>query len=204
MLLLKNHPFLLLFLGRLVTNIGDSLYYVGAMWLVYDLGGSSFYTGLAGFLTLMPAGLQFLAGPLVDRWPPKKILVLTQFIQCLLLLLIPLLHYLDMLTVSWVLVVMPILAAIEQFAYPAQTKSLPLLLNKEELVKGNTLFSMSYQGVDMVFTALSGMLVAFLGAISLFLIDSFTFVLAALFFFFIRFPKVENREEHSSVFIERI
>ncbi|MZE66935.1 MFS transporter, partial [Bacillus anthracis] len=46
--ILKNRNFLLLFLGRIFTNIGDSLYYVAAMWLVYKLSGNPFYSGLAG------------------------------------------------------------------------------------------------------------------------------------------------------------
>ena len=40
--ILKNRNFLLLFLGRIFTNIGDSLYYVAAMWLVYKLSGNPF------------------------------------------------------------------------------------------------------------------------------------------------------------------
>lgn len=52
--ILKNRNFLLLFVGRILTNIGDSLYAVAAMWLVYDLGGSTLYTGLAGFLSILP------------------------------------------------------------------------------------------------------------------------------------------------------
>lgn len=68
-LLWKNKNFLILFLGRMITNIGDSLYYVASMWLVYQLGGSSFYSGIAGFLILLPMGLQFLTGPFVDRFP---------------------------------------------------------------------------------------------------------------------------------------
>jgi hypothetical protein len=56
-----------LFAGRVVTNVGDSLYFVAAMWLVYRLTGDPVYSGIAGFLTLAPAALQFLVGPLVDR-----------------------------------------------------------------------------------------------------------------------------------------
>ncbi|MGA9230563.1 MAG: MFS transporter, partial [Exiguobacterium oxidotolerans] len=63
--LLKNRNFMFLLAGRLVTNIGDSLYYIAAMWLVHDIGQSAFYTGLAGFVILSPKALQFLAGPLV-------------------------------------------------------------------------------------------------------------------------------------------
>ncbi|PDZ04619.1 MFS transporter [Bacillus cereus] len=186
--LLKNRNFLLLFLGRIFTNIGDSLYYVAAMWLVYELSGNPFYSGLAGFLTLLPSALQFLTGPFVDRWSIKNTLVITQVLQCVLILIIPITHYFDLLTVQLLLIIMPIVAFIEQFAYPAQSKALPLLLNKTQLLKGNSLFSFAYQGIDLICTTLSGILVALLGAITLYVIDSFTFAITALLFFSLKMP----------------
>lgn len=187
--ILKNRNFLLLFLGRIFTNIGDSLYYVAAMWLVYELSGNPFYSGLAGFLTLLPSALQFLTGPFVDRWSIKNTLVITQVLQCILILIIPITHYFDLLTVQLLLIIMPIVAFIEQFAYPAQSKALPLLLHKTQLLKGNSLFSFAYQGIDLICTTLSGILVALLGAITLYVIDSFTFAITALLFISLKMPK---------------
>ncbi|MBM6767482.1 MULTISPECIES: MFS transporter [Bacillus cereus group] len=187
--ILKNRNFLLLFLGRIFTNIGDSLYYVAAMWLVYKLSGNPFYSGLAGFLTLLPSALQFLTGPFVDRWSIKHTLVITQVLQCILILIIPITHYFDLLTVHLLLIIMPIVAFIEQFAYPAQSKALPLLLHKTQLLKGNSLFSFAYQGIDLICTTLSGILVALFGAITLYVIDSFTFAITALLFFSLKIPK---------------
>ncbi|EJR37610.1 MULTISPECIES: MFS transporter [Bacillus cereus group] len=187
--ILKNRNFLILFLGRIFTNIGDSLYYVAAMWLVYKLSGNPFYSGLAGFLTLLPSALQFLTGPFVDRWSIKHTLVITQVLQCILILIIPITHYFDLLTVQLLLIIMPIVAFIEQFAYPAQSKALPLLLHKTQLLKGNSLFSFAYQGIDLICTTLSGILVALFGAITLYVIDSFTFAITALLFFSLKIPK---------------
>ncbi|KAA0823719.1 MFS transporter [Bacillus sp. AY2-1] len=187
--ILKNRNFLLLFLGRIFTNIGDSLYYVAAMWLVYKLSGNPFYSGLAGFLTLLPSALQFLTGPFVDRWSIKNTLVITQVLQCILILIIPITHYFDLLTVQLLLIIMPIVAFIEQFAYPAQSKALPLLLHKTQLLKGNSLFSFAYQGIDLICTTLSGILVALLGAITLYVVDSLTFAITALLFFSLKMPK---------------
>lgn len=187
--ILKNRNFRLLFLGRIFTNIGDSLYYVAAMWLIYKLSGNPFYSGLAGFLTLLPSALQFLTGPFVDRWSIKHTLVITQVLQCILILIIPITHYFDLLTVHLLLIIMPIVAFIEQFAYPAQSKALPLLLHKTQLLKGNSLFSFAYQGIDLICTTLSGILVALFGAITLYVIDSFTFAITALLFFSLKIPK---------------
>ncbi|WP_330632173.1 hypothetical protein [Halocatena halophila] len=46
--LTQNRTYLRLLCGRIVTNAGDSIYAIASMWLVYELSGSSVYTGIAG------------------------------------------------------------------------------------------------------------------------------------------------------------
>jgi len=46
-----NRKFRRLLAGRLVTNAGDSIYYVAALWLVHDITGSTTFTGLRPFCT---------------------------------------------------------------------------------------------------------------------------------------------------------
>lgn len=200
--IIKNRSFFFLLLGRIVTNIGDSIYYVAAMWLVYSLGGNAFYSGLAGFLTLLPVALRFIVGPFVDRWQIKRTLIITQILQSILILVIPIFYYLDILTVQVVLIVMPIVSFIEQFAYPSQSKALPLLLSKEDLVKGNAYFSFAYQGIDLVFNALSGILVALIGAVTLYLVDSFTFAIAAICFSLIKLPSAKESKNKNNAGIK--
>ena len=152
-MLIKNKNFLLLLVGRILTNIADSIYYIASMWLVYDLGGSAFYSGIAGFLTSLPWAFQFLTGPLVDRWKVKNILVVSHIVQAVTLLMIPVLYYFDILTIQLVLIIMPLLSIIQQFVYPAQSKILPFVVKKEQLVKANASFSFAYQGIDFIFNA---------------------------------------------------
>lgn len=193
--LFKNRNYLFLLFGRVVTNIGDSLYYVATMWLVYKLGGNAFYSGLAGFLTLLPSSLQFITGPFVDTWPVKKTLITTQILQTLLILIIPITYHFDLLTVQLVLCIMPIASFIQQFAYPSQTKALPMILEKKELIKGNSYFAFAYQGIDLVFNAISGILVAFLGVTFLYISDSIIFAIAAMLFSLLKFPSIKDEQK---------
>lgn len=180
--ILKNRNFLLLFIGRILTNIGDSLYAVAAMWLVYDLGGSTLYTGLAGLLSILPRIIQLLSGPMIDRVPIRGLLVYTQFIQALLLLIVPLAFYFDFLTVGLVLAITPILSTLNMWVYPAQMSALPKILEKKQLTQGNSLFSLAYQGIDVACNAISGVLIVVLGAVSLYLWNSVGFFVGALLF----------------------
>jgi hypothetical protein len=198
-LLFKNRNFASLFFGRLVTNMGDSIYYVAAMWLVYELGGNAFYTGLAGFLTLLPGTLQFLIGPLVDRWQIKKVLITTQIMQGLLVLTIPIAHYTGFLSVTFILIAMPMISALNQFAYPGQAALLPRIVRKDQLVKSNSLFSFAFQGVDLAFNALAGILLTIVGAISLYMIDAVTFIAASILFSLIKLAEKEPAKEQQNI-----
>ncbi|MEK6993286.1 MFS transporter [Paenibacillus sp. FSL K6-1566] len=178
----KNRNFLLLFIGRILTNIGDSLYAVAAMWLVYDLGGSTLYTGLAGFLSILPRVIQIFSGPLIDRFPLRGILVYTQLIQAGLLLIVPAAYYFDFLTVGLVLTITPIMSTLNMWVYPAQMSALPRIIDKKQLTQGNSLFTLAYQGIDVACNAVSGGLIILLGAVSLYVWNSVGFFIGALLF----------------------
>ena len=185
---LRNTQFRRLFAGRLITNAGDSLYFIATMWLVYELTGSEFYTGIAGALVMAPSGFQFLFGPLVDRLPLRRVLVGTQLIQAVLVLVIPAAAAFDLLSVWILLVLIPTLTFINQPVYPAESAALPRILDQEELVAANSLFSVAYQGIDAVFNGIAGVLIATIGAVTLFLVDSLTFVLAVIVFATLQVP----------------
>ena len=184
----QNPDFRKLFLGRIITNIGDSFYFVGAMWLVYSLTGDPLYTGVAGFVTMAPQVFQFAAGPLVDKWSIRRTLVGTQLIQAAVVSLIPIAHSMGLLTVELVLVVMPVLSALNQLVYPAQVTALPRILDDEELVAANSAFATAYQGFEMVANGIGGVLIGLFGAVTLFALDAVTFGIAALIFASVSIP----------------
>jgi len=200
--LLSNRSFLGLFFGRIVSNLGDSLYIIAAMWLVYDLTGSSFYTGVAGFFLQLPRTLQFLAGPAVDRIPLKKVLFGTQIIQGTLVFLVPLTYALDRLTPALVIALVFALSCLNQFMYPAQNSALPKVVHEDNIVRANSLLSFGYKGVDLIGRATAGVLIGLIGAISLYVVDTVTFMLAALLFMLITIPDSE-RTVSSNLFDHR-
>lgn len=190
----SNTTFVRLFLGRLFTNIGDSIYLIAAMWLVHELTASPVYTGIMGFLIQLPQGLQFLAGPLVDRWSLHSVQVRTQLFQCVGVLVVPLVAFLHQPSVWLLLAVTPVLAFTNQFLYPAQNAALPKIVDEDNLVRANSLFSSAYRGANFVFNALSGVFIALIGAIPLFVLDSGVFAMALLLFLGVTVPSEPNDE----------
>lgn len=174
--------------GRVVTNAGDSMFYIAAMWLVFELTGSELYTGIAGFLSLAPQGLQFIAGPLVDRVSPRPILVVTQVVQLAVVVTIPLAMISGQLSVWLLLVVMFVLSMLNQPGYLAESVTIPRLVAKEDLVSTNSLFAVAHQGVFALFNVVGGVLIVTFGTVALFWADAVTFGLAAVLFSTLRLP----------------
>ncbi|APW96645.1 MFS transporter [Halobiforma lacisalsi AJ5] len=194
----SNRSFLRLLAGRLVTNAGDSLYYIAAMWLVFELTGSPLYTGLAGFFVRAPSALSVLTGPLVDRWSLRRVLVGTQLINGLLVLAVPVAAWTGRLSVWVVLALLPVVTFVNQFVYPAQNAALPRIVDDDDLAKANSLLSAAYQGADMVFNAASGVLIALVGAVTLFVVDSITFGVALLLFAGVSVASVPDPAENDA------
>lgn len=45
----ESSEFRRLFAGRVITNVGDCIYFVAAMWLVYELSGNVLYSDWPAF-----------------------------------------------------------------------------------------------------------------------------------------------------------
>ncbi|MDC2867878.1 MFS transporter [Bacillus sp. BP-3] len=202
--ILHNKNFFYLFFGRLITNLGDSIYAVTAMWLVYDLTKNPMYSGIASAITFIPQIFQFLVGPLIDKWRLKYIVVITQLIECFLILLIPIGNYFNFLNVWLIIIVMFLAVCASQFSYPAQTSLIPKILKQKELADGNALMNFAYQGTDFILTGLSGLLIIYLGAINIYLIDGFTFLIAAILFAKIKLLNDDKKNLQNENFKESI
>ncbi|WP_049981262.1 MFS transporter [Halolamina rubra] len=180
--------------GRATSFLGDGLYTVAAMWLVFELTGSTTYTGLAGFLLRAPNALKLLAGPLVDRARLERVLVGSEALGAVLSLLVPLAALAGELSVWVVLAVLPFMALTELFAAPAQTAALPRVVASESLVRANSAFSIVTSAVDAGAKAIGGALVAAVGAVALYGVDAATYGVAALLFLGLSIPETESAE----------
>jgi MFS family permease len=163
------------------------------MWLVWELTGSPFYTGLAAALLRLPGVFSVFIGPFVDRWQLRQILLSIQVINAIGVLIVPIAAATGHLSVWLILVLIPALQFVNSFVYPAQNAALPQIVEKSQLTRANSLFSTSIRTIDMVANAVAGALIAVVGAVALFVINSVTFAIAAVLFVGVAAPKAINR-----------
>lgn len=190
--LLDNVGFRRLYAGHAISEVGDELYFVAAMWLVYSLTGSTALTGVAGFLARAPGAVGFLFGPLVDRAPLGRLLVGSELLQGGLVLAVPIAAYFEALTVAVVLAIVPLLATLKRVSGPAQTAAVPRLVADENLVRANSLTSTSDRAFGALARAGGGAVIAFVGAVALFVVNAVTFVLAAAIFAVVAVPGTDK------------
>lgn len=190
--MIKNKDLYILLLGRLITNFGDSIYSIAAALLVYEMSGSTLYSGITLFLTSSTTIVQLILSPILDKINMKKFLIKSQFIQAVLILPIPLLYYFERLNIYHIMFIMPIVSLINQLVYPGQISLLPKILSEDELISANSFMTMAYQGSNAIFDTLSGIMIASLGYMFAFFADSLTFVITGFLFCFLSKKIAEN------------
>ncbi|WP_227376932.1 MFS transporter [Haladaptatus halobius] len=190
--LFGNSDFRRLYLGRMVSRVGDKLYFIAAMWLVYELIGSTFYTGIAGFPARVPQALGFVFGPLVDRSRLGRLLVFVEAAQGIVVLAVPVAAYFGRLNAFVVLAVVPVLALLRRATAPAEQAALSRLVDDDLLARANSLDSATKQALGATAEAVSGVLIALVGAVALFVVNGVTFAASALFFGLLRIPPTEK------------
>lgn len=190
--LFSNTQFRRLYAGHVASKIGDELYFVGAMWLVYTMTGSTLYTGIAAFLARFPAAVGFLVGPVVDRAPLRRLLVSAELVQASVVVIVPLAWMTDRLSVWLIFGVVGTVAFLERFSGPAQNASIPRIVADKNLVRANSISAAGDRAIGAGAQAASGVLIAVVGAIALFAINTVTFVVSALCFAAMTIPATEK------------
>ncbi len=137
---------------------------VALAWQMYDLTASAWDLGLVGLYQFCPAlVLSLLAGHVADRFPRKNIVMITWFLQAVVVLGVVLAMGQDALTRDFLLLVSLILGTVRAFQNPAQQAILPTLVETRHLPRAMALNSMGYQASVMAGPAIGGLLFAIHG-----------------------------------------
>jgi MFS family permease len=177
--LFQVRDFTLLWLGRIISYMGDWLLLVALPVWVYQLTGSTAALGLMVVVETVPALLFApLAGVFVDRWDRRKVMVVADVFRGLVVLALLLVRSQDQLVIVYVVGFTN--AAFGTFFVPARQSLLPTVLGKSLLLKGNAVFQMSWLLIQMVGPILGGVLLVQLGPYPLFVLDSASFFVSAL------------------------
>jgi MFS family permease len=178
--LAANGPFSAMWLGQVVSSLGDRVHQIALVFLVAGATNSSpLALGLVFAAITVPT---FLVGPvagaLVDRWDRKQVMVGSDLVRGGLVFLIPVVANLH---IGLVVALVFLVAVASSFFRPARTAALPQVVPEEDLLTANSSMWVADTFSDLAGYGLGGLFVALLGsALSLaFWLDAASYVASA-------------------------
>jgi MFS transporter, DHA3 family, macrolide efflux protein len=178
--LFRNRNFMALWVGQLISFVGDYFEWLAIPILVQTLTGSTLMVGLALISNSIPVLLLGpIAGVFVDRWDRKKTMIAADVLRALLILVCLTVQSADQV---WVYFVVGFgMSTISRFFFPALNASLPLIVpDKEDLIVANGMMQIVQTVGLLAGPAMAGFVIGYWGASAAFIIDSLTFALSAI------------------------
>mgnify|MGYP005829489287 CR=1 FL=1 len=195
-----NRQLTILLIGRILTNFADSFYMIATIWYVKSLTDSPLLIGLTSAIAILPVTIQFLYGPIIDRFSKKTILFVAMLGQGVLVSIISLLYYTSLLWLPLLYLMMFLALALSESTYPTESALIERLTPKERLTKVNSIFSFSYQTLDILCDAVSGILIAFVGLGVIYMTNSILLIMIGIMFLvFLNVPKSEKEGKPSTL-----
>ena len=199
----SNRNFRFFFKGQLVSFLGDWFTTIALYSAVAALTSSTLAITLVLVCKTLPVFLIApIAGPLVDRWDRRRILLATDFGRCAFALLLIPMHHVGSLEGLYVCAVGATLLA--GVAIPAKQSVLPRIVSAENYSAANAMGGASWAGMLTLGAALGGAVTALLGIELSFLIDAGTFLLSASFFYRLPPQKAPRAEGDKTGFMEAL
>lgn len=181
-----------LLIGRIATNIADSLFYITILWYFKIIFHSPMILSLVFIADSTIDMCAFIFGPLIDRVYIKNLLKYVTVGQIILSIVASILfHFKNWKTLTLILLLLTyILSTIgSTLIYPAEEKILPSIVNKNKLTKVNSLFQVTYRILDLFLDALATVIVTYFSFNKAMIISAFVFTIALGFYAKLYLPR---------------
>lgn len=197
---LTNFNFLLLFIGGVVSRLGNGVHYTGLVWYILEAKGSGFAVGSVLMVASLPGViLGPFSGVLADRFDRKQIIIWMDVFRGLIALAMGFMILSGTMNFAFLIVGTVLLSICGTLFNPAVSASIPNIVKDEHLTQANSLEHLSMNLTGVIGPGLGGILIAIWGVAGVFLINGVSFLLSALSEVFIKFPPQEQRSEGKKV-----
>lgn len=196
---LWRHPdFLKLWAGETISMFGSTIDDIAfPLVAILVLDATTFEVAAMGTVLFLPFILFTLpAGVWVDRLPRRPVLIIGDFGRAALYATIPIAYVADVLTL-WELYLVGFLVGVFQVFFDVAYMSyLPSLVDRDQIIEGNSKLQVSQSAAQISGPGLGGLLVEALTAPYAVLIDALSFVASGLFILGIRKPEERPEATH--------
>jgi MFS family permease len=174
---LRQRNYCLYWFGQMISLIGTYMQTIGQAWLVLSLTHSPWQLGLVGALQALPMLLfSLVGGVFADRWPKRRLLLVTQsaaMIQALLLWGLIASGTIQL----WHLYVLALLLGLaDSLDHPTRQAFVIELVGREDLPNAVALNASLSQMTRIVGPGLAGIIIAASSVTMLFLLNALSFL----------------------------
>jgi len=190
-LLRRNVPLRNLWLGQVVSFFGDWFKTIALLTIVQQFTSSAQALALVLVARMLPIFLVTpIAGPLVDRFDRRKIMLATDIARAVLALGLVVAHRLENLPLLFSLLVL--MVGISGIFIPARTAAIPQLTERHELPAAVALSGGTWSIMLAFGAAVGGVITHFLGVDTALVLDGVTYLVSA--YFIRKLPDLPPRE----------
>jgi len=176
---LRHRNYRLFFYGQLISLTGTWMQSVAQGWLVLRLTDSPFLLGLVAAANSLPVLLfSLFAGTIADRFPKRRILLITQSTAMLLAATLAGLTLSGIVHITHVLILVLLLGIVNAFDAPARQAFTVEMVGREDLLNAIALNSSIFNGARTIGPAVAGIVVAWIGEGPAFLFNALSGFLA--------------------------
>jgi MFS family permease len=187
-LLRTNSRFRLLWLGQVVSQMGDWFDTIAVYTIVLHLTGSGRAVALIMVARFLPSVVMGpLSGVVADRFSRRTIMITADLLRALVVLGFLLVRRPDQMWLVYLLTVLQL--AFSAFFEPAKTAAVPSIVSDRELLPANAIASVTWSAMLTLGAALGGLVAGWFGTNAAFVLDSLTFIASAGLIASVSFPK---------------
>src|SRR5688572_8562734 len=201
-LLRRNRSFRQLWLGQVVSQMGDWFNTIALYTIILQLTGSGRDVGLLLVARFVPS---FFFGPIsgviADRFSRQKIMIISDLLRALVVLGFLFVRRADQLWMIYVLTVLQL--GLSTFFEPAKTAAIPSIVEDRELVASNAISSVTWSAMLTIGAAIGGIITDAFGTDVAFILDAATYLLSAALIASIRVPR-RSRHERQKLSLGRV
>jgi MFS transporter, DHA3 family, macrolide efflux protein len=203
--LLRDRNVRWLYAGQMISQVGDGVSKVALLWFVYAMTDSALKMSLIGVLqTIPPLVFGPFAGVLLDRIEKRRAMIVIDAVRTVLLASIPILYAMGLLNLPELYMLVFVIAMFSMAFGPALNATLPLIVKKEQLTGINALMQSAMTIGQLLGPALSGVLIAAIGAQNALYVNAAGFCISAVCKIPLRLPHVRAHRSSNNVWTQAL
>ena len=177
----QNRSFRLFWSGFSFSVLGDAMTRVALTWFVYEATRSAEALGWLMICYTGPIVIGgLLAGTLLDRFDRRAVMIADNIMRGLAVALVPLLHALGQLEVWHIYAVAAVYGLLMMISLAGGPSLVPSLVPREQLATANALEMLSWTLGGVIGPALAGVLIVWVGAPNVVIVDAVSYFAFAL------------------------